>query len=373
MLRAIVQLLKILTIGVTALLIATGGARVFDLAIERATPEDVGEPVEIAIAEDDDADAVADKLADAGLIRSKLLFTGQMRIASGAPKPGEYTLTKGMTVEQIMDKVSGVEPEVAQAEDAAENAAAETGAGDTVQVTIPEGWRLEQIAEEAEKQGIEGGAEAFMQAIEDVDRSQYDFLAGLPRNASLEGFLFPNTYEFVVNDPAYNVRLMLDSFGAEFTPEMRQRTQQMGINIQTVLTVASLVEREAKLPAERPTIADIYLKRYAEGWELEADPTVQYIFGKPGDVSTWWPSPLTEEQLLTEHPYNTYVNEGLPPGPICNPGIGSIQAVLFPDETPYYFFVATGLEDGSHYFAATKAEQDANFAKYQETLEAQGQ
>lgn len=370
MLRAIVQLLKILTIGVTALLVATGGARVFDLAIERATPEDVGEPVEIAISDDDDADAVAGKLADAGLIRSKLLFTGQMRIASGAPKPGEYTLTKGMTVEQIMDTVSGLEPEAAPPEDAADEAAADVGAGETVQVTIPEGHRIGQIAEAAEDAGVEGGYDAFMNAVKEVDRTQYDFLADLPADATLEGYLFPDTYDFVKDNPGYNVELMLNNFGAKVTPEMRDRATQMGIDLRTVLNFAALVEREAKLPAERPIIADVYIDRYGNEMNLEADPTVQYVIGEPGSPETWWPQP-SEEDLFVDSPYNTYQNTGLPPGPICNPGIGAIQAVLEPAETDFIFFVATGDEQGSHAFAATKEEHDANVAAYREAVQGQ--
>lgn len=370
MLRAIVQLLKILTIGVTALLVATGGARVFDLAIERATPEDVGEPVEIAIAADDDADDVAERLADAGLIRSKLLFSGQMRVSGGTIEEGTYTLRKGMTVPQIVDTVSGVPPDEPQSEDAAEAAAADVGAGETVQVTIPEGHRIGQIAEAAEDAGIKGGYDAFTKAVEEVDRTQYDFLADLPEDATLEGFLFPDTYDFIKDDPEYNVRLMLDNFGAKVTPVMRDRARQMGIDLRTVLNFAALVEREAKLPAERPIIADVYIDRYANEMNLEADPTVQYVIGKPGSAETWWPQP-TDEDLFVDSPYNTYQNTGLPPGPICNPGIGAIQAVLEPAETDYIFFVATGDEQGSHAFAATKEGHDANVAAYRDAVQGQ--
>lgn len=366
MLRAIVQILKILTIGVTALLVATGGARVFDLAIDRATPEDVGEPVAIAIAEEDDPDAVADKLADAGLIRSKLLFSGQMRVSGGTLEEGEYTLRKGMTVQQIVDTVSGVPPEEPQAEDAAEAAAADVGAGETVQVTIPEGRRIEEIAEIAEENGIEGGYEGFLQAVEDVDRSQYDFLADLPEGATLEGFLFPNTYDFVKDDPAYNVAQMLNGFDTQVTPEMRDRASKMNLSLQEVITFASIIEREARVPNERPTIADVYLNRYADPEfpaGLEADPTVQYVVGTREE---WWPN-LNENKALLEiqSPYNTYKNRGLPPGPICNPGFASIQAVLFPAGTRNYFFVATGDEAGTHHFAETWEQHQENVKLYE--------
>lgn len=363
MLRAIVQILKVLTIAVTALLVATGGARVFALAVDRATPDDVGDPVEIAIAEGEDADAVADKLADAGLIRSKFLFTGQMRLNSLAPKEGTYALTKGMTVEQIMDSVSGAEqPEVAQAEDAAEEAAAEVGAGETVPVTIREGLRLEEIAEEAEKAGVEGGAEAFMKAIDEVDRSQYDFLAGVPENASLEGFLFPNTYDFVLDSAAFNVEQMLNQFGQQFDEELRARADTMGLGVRGVVTLASIVEREAAVPEERPTIAAVYLNRIEQGIRLDADPTVQYVNGKPGE---WWPE-LQGPELEVEGPYNTYKVDGLPPGPIANPGFASIQAVLIPEPVDYIYFLAKQDGSGEHAFTNNYEEQKQNQCTYLE-------
>ena len=366
MVRVITQILKIVTICVTAVLVATGGFRAFDYALNRTTPEDIGQRVEITVGEDETDEQIAEKLADAGLIRSKLLFTGQMKVTGVVPEPGTYNLRKGMTVPQIISRVSGEAPDEDVDGDGGDIA---VGAGESFEITIPEGWRVEQVAQAfADESGMENGYDAFMEATADVDRSRYDFLATLPDDASLEGFLFPDTYNFVADDPAYNIALMLDNFDAKYTPDMRDRTEAMGIDVRTVLTLASLVEREAKLPAERPVIADIYIKRWTEGWNLEADPTIQYVVGEPGDTESWWPE-LSEEELHLDNPYNTYQNAGLPPGPICNPGIGSIQAVLFPEETPYYFFVATGDESGTHAFAATKAEHDANVDAYRDAIQ----
>ena len=364
MVRVFVQLLKILTIGVTAILVATGGLRAFDYAVDRSLPEDVGEPVEIAIADDESEDDVADKLAEAGLIRSKMLFSYQVKLTGRGLKAGEYRLTKGMSVPQIIDRVTGVE-EAAQGNEGDGESAAVSAEAETFQVTIPEGWRTEQVAEEFAKGGMEGGYEAFLEVTRDVDRSNYDFLADLPAGASLEGYLFPDTYDFVADDAAYNVEQMLLNFDAQFTPDMRQRAEQMNLSIHEVLTLASLVEREAQIDEERPIIADVYISRWeqaADGWKLEADPTVQYAIGKrEGD---WWPKPLSEEDLHFDSPYNTYVNAGLPPGPICNPGLESIQAVLFPAETDFMFFVAKG-DTGEHAFAATQEEHQANVDQYQ--------
>jgi UPF0755 protein len=152
---------------------------------------------------------------------------------------------------------------------------------------------------------------------------------------------------------------MLTNFGNKYTPEMRQRTSEMGLTIEQVVTVASLVEREAQLPEERPTIADVYLSRWEQGWRLDADPTVQYVLGTKDD---WWPK-LSGDDLFVDSPYNTYQNDGLPPGPIANPGFASIQAVLFPNDTPYMYFVAKG-DSGEHAFAVTAEEQQANVDRY---------
>ena len=259
-----------------------------------------------------------------------------------------------MSVPQIVDRITGAAP----VEDAPQQAST---APESFNITIPEGWRAEQIAAEYERLGGKGGAEAFMEAVASIDRSQFDFLVGLPPEASLEGFLFPDTYRFDGNNPTLNVATMLTNFGNRFTPEMRQRTREMGLSVQQVLTFASLVEKEAQIPEERPTIADIYLSRLEQGSRLEADPTVQYVLGTAND---WWPKVSGEDLETTESPYNTYKHDGLPPSPIANPGFASIQAVLFPDDTPYMYFVAK-CDTGEHAFAVTADEQAANVELFQ--------
>lgn len=369
MVRVIVQLLKVLTIAVTAVLVATGGLQIFDFAVDRTRPEGIGETVEIAVSGDDNEEAIADRLADEGLIRSKALFTYSVKFSGRALEPGEYTLRKGMTVPEIVDRVTGVE-QVAQAPAGGESNGAVDAETETFEATIPEGWRTEEIAEYfAAESGMEDGAEAFLRALGEVDRSQYDFLADLSAEASLEGYLFPNTYDFVNDDPAYNIALMLDAFGQALTPDMRERAPAMNLTIPQVVTLASLVEREAVVAPERPIIAEIYIKRWEQandGWRLEADPTVQYAIGKRD--GEWWPE-LNGPDLFVDSPYNTYQNAGLPPGPICNPGQAAIQAVLFPEPSDYMFFVAKGDGSDEHFFAATKEEQDANTDIYRQNLE----
>jgi UPF0755 protein len=352
-LRIFTQSLKVVTIAALSVVVLATGVWAFSYATELARPSDAGEPVMVTVFEDQTDSEIAAELAAQGLIRSPLLFQGQFKLSGGALIPGTYTLRKGMSVPQIVDRITGAGP--------VEEAPVETAstAPESFDITIPEGWRMEQIAEEYERLGGEGGAQAFLNAVNGIDRSQFDFLADLPPEASLEGFLFPDTYRFNGRDPVPNVVTMLNTFGTRYTPEMRQRTGEMGLTIHNVVTVASLVEREAQLPEERPTIADVYLSRWEQNWKLDADPTVQYALGTPQD---WWPK-LSGDDLFHDSPYNTYQREGLPPGPIANPGFASIQAVLFPNDTPYMYFVAKG-DTGEHAFAVTPEEQAQNVELY---------
>jgi len=143
---------------------------------------------------------------------------------------------------------------------------------------------------------------------------------------------------------------------------MRQQAAAQKLTIFQVVTIASLVEREARLPAERPLIASVYLNRLAKGMALEADSTVQYALGYDARNKTWWPTLTLEDLRKPVGPYSTYLNVGLPPGPICNPGLASLQAVLEPARTGYLYYFAKG--DGSHAFAVTFEEHQENMRKY---------
>ncbi|MDQ3045528.1 MAG: endolytic transglycosylase MltG, partial [Chloroflexota bacterium] len=261
-----------------------------------------------------------------------------------------YTLRKGMSVSGIVDEITiGVDdPDVPAPSELA--------------ITAIEGWRSEQIAEAADAVGSQGGAEAFIAAVESVPANQWEFLQSLPPGASVEGYLFPDTYTFGSNADAGDlVYLMLRNFDERFTPEMRRRAQEMGLTIHEVVTLASIVEREAVIAEERPMIAAVYLNRLVEGMPLQADPTVQYVVAGPGD---WWPQPLDEANLATDSPYNTYLYPELPPGPIANPGLASLQAVLIPEEVDFLYFVAKQDGSNTHAFAVTYEEQLQNQCTY---------
>lgn len=137
------------------------------------------------------------------------------------------------------------------------------------------------------------------------------------------------------------------------------------MSVYQAVTLASIVEREAVIPDERPLIASVFLNRLRKGMYLNADPTVQYALGYQKQGHTWWKRPLLLEDLDVDSPYNTYRHPGLPPGPICNPGLDSLKAVANPAHTDYYYFVANDVAgDGSHVFAKTLEEHQANIKKY---------
>jgi UPF0755 protein len=237
-------------------------------------------------------------------------------------------------------------------------------------VTLREGLRVEEIAEVLEERGVVSANDflAAANAISSTGTSvDADLLSSRPTSSTLEGYLYPATYSFSRSVDATQVVLMLiEALSTRLTPAMRAEAQAQGLSVHEVLILASIVEREAVLPEERALIASVYINRIAQGMPLQADPTVQYaLTQRPGSVQEfgYWKRALSLDDLQYASTYNTYVQAGLPPGPIANPGIESILAVIRPAQTNFLFFVATG--DGGHVFAETFEEHLANVAQYQ--------
>ncbi|MCS6962597.1 endolytic transglycosylase MltG [Thermoflexus sp.] len=294
---------------------------------------------------------VAQALEEAGLIRDAFLFRAYVRYhgLDREIEAGEYTLNKTMTIPQIVEALrSGRQAEWT--------------------VRVREGLRLEEVAEAIAAQ-THLSAQAILEAARDGLRWRRDFpfLADLPPGATLEGYLFPDTYRLARDATAEAmIRRMLENFGRKVTSEKIAGARARGLSLHQVITLASIVEREAVLPEERPLIASVYLNRLTAGMKLDADPTVQYALGYQPDQKTWWKSPLVLEDLQVDSPYNTYRYPGLPPGPIANPGLASIEAVLNPAETDYFYFMADCIKkDGSHWFARTHEEHLRNFRRCQ--------
>lgn len=355
MLRVLTQSLKIISIAAMALVVVFGSIGFFDYWRDRTQSDDVGRPVTVQITEEDDTGTVSDKLTDAELVRYGFYFETRLRFGTGELLPGTYTLRRGMSVPDIIGAIT-VEGTGAEGETPEE-------APVPIEVTLVEGQRAEEFAQVLEEAGLEGGAQAFMAAVNDPgNREQWDFLEDLPEGRNVEGYIFPDTYMFGSNATADEVLdIMLGNFDARFTPEMRQQVETSGRSIHEMVTVASIVEREARVPEERPQVAAVYLNRLQQGMQLQADPTTQYAVGSP---ENWWPRQLTDEQLAFDSPYNTYIAEGLPPGPISNPGLASLQAAAEPAQVDFLFFVATQDEAGTHVFTNNYEEHQQNICTY---------
>ena len=311
-------------------------------------------PRAFAINPGEPARFIAARLAAAGFVSDADLFNLYLRVnrLDRNIEAGNFMLAESMTIPEI-----AVELQQARFEE--------------VLVTIPEGFRAEEIAERlAENFVID--SERFLSAVRQPQSlgflADYGFLTSLPAGASLEGYLFPDTYRFPVNasGPEFILASMLDNF------ENRVGGDGLiggasGLSGHDLITLASIVEREAVQDDERPLIASVYLNRLNDtcrdvgGRYLQADPTVQYAKGTTGN---WWWKPQTiEEYAQVESLYNTYLHQGLPPGPIASPGQRAIEATRNPGQTTYCFFLATG-EDGRHVFAETLAEHLRNLSIY---------
>ncbi|KAA3661363.1 MAG: endolytic transglycosylase MltG [Chloroflexi bacterium] len=299
------------------------------------------------------ADTISNNLVQAHLLNDADLFRSYIRYVGidAELEAGEYNLTADLTI-----------PELAEA--LTRSVVQETS------LTFIEGWRVEEMADLlAAQQPALIDANTFLSIVKrqtPYDLSQYDFLASLPVNESLEGFMFPDTYRVPADaNAAYLVDLMLQNFGERVTPAMRQAFGSQGLLLREAVTLASIIEREAVVGTERPLMAGVFYNRLAQGMRLEADPTVQYPLGYQTDTGSWWKSPLYFEDLELKSPYNTYEFDGLPPGPIANPGLASLQAVAEPTANDYIFFVVdcTSPVPGTHNFSVTYDEHVANVQK----------
>jgi UPF0755 protein len=289
-------------------------------------------------------------LQQRGLIRSSLLFrlAAEQAGVGTSLAAGDYELRRSMTTNEIIQVL----------------AKGQVKRG--LVATIPEGWRSEQIADRLEATGV-ASRDEFLRAVAAPAAVPGFSVEGGTVPRTLEGFLFPETYEVpqkVAGSRA--AELMVRMFNQRVGDSLTTAAEPELSPIQ-VLTLASIVEREAKQPKERSLIAGVYLNRLAAGMPLQADPTVQYaVASRDGDRAAaynYWKDSLTPADLEIESPFNTYLVKGLPPGPICNPGEASIRAVLSPAQTDYLYFVATTDGSGTHLFARTLAEHNTNVAK----------
>ncbi len=320
-------------------------------ALEQAAGDD-DTPVTFVVEPGETAAEIAARLKRVGLISDAELFRryAQYHDLDAGIEAGEFTLRQTMTI-----------PEIAQA--------LQQGQRREQIITIQEGWRLEQVAAAVAAQTSIPQDEFLALATTGWRDAGFvfDFLTALPPTATLEGFLFPETYNLPEEPVAIDLlSRMLETFDARVTLEMQAAAANQGLSVYEMVTLASIVEREVVLNEESAVIAGVYHNRLEAGWFLGACPTVQYALGSSDTLtglstSNWWP-PFTLEATDVDSPYNTYRHVGLPPGPICSPGLSSIQATAYPADTDFFFFLANCTQnDGSHLFAVTQEEHLRNY------------
>ncbi len=237
----------------------------------------------------------------------------------------------------------------------------------TVSVTIPEGFTVRQIGSLLQRDGV-CSDRAFMAAAVKGNFPQFWFVRMIPKNPlirdRLEGYLFPNTYDFVRGESVSRVLVKILTETAQIlSPALVARMKADHLTVAQTLTVGSLIEREAKLASDRPLIASVIFNRLHRHppMPLQMDASIEYALGHTT-------TDLTAADLAIKSPYNTYTHMGLPPGPIANPGLPSIRAALYPAHTDYYYYVARFDGSGGNYYATTYAQQLANSARSQRNL-----
>ena len=292
-------------------------------------------------------DAIADALRNEGIITDARRFQLLVGLTGSGReiRAGCYVFGAGTPAADVLRRLRG-------------------GITASQLLAIPEGKRLEEVGATLERAGI-STSDQWETALASAPVANLP--SPPPAGASLLGYLLPASYPLLCKSSADQmVSAMIDAFSAQVTPTVIAAARARGLNLHQLLTLASIVEREAVLKEEQPVIASVFLNRLADRVPLQADPTVQFAVAQanpPRPGGTWWKTDLTETDLRISSPYNTYRNAGLPPGPIANPGIGAITAVANAARTDYYYFVAKG--DGSHAFSRTLAEHNANVARYQ--------
>lgn len=304
------------------------------------------EAVQIEISPGSGSMSIAEQLEAEGIIRNSWMFIGYLRLSEQGNRfmAGKYEMFPGMTYEEIVGKLNS----------------GDTIAEETLRFTIAEGLTIEQIAARlSENHGFE--EDAILELADKPELFESRWLSDLPDLAEmkyrLEGYLFPETYEMKLDSTPEDIfRRMISEWDrklAQLPSDWEQKMADKGLSFHELVTLASLIEREVTVAAERPLVAGVVFNRLDIDMPLQLDASVQYSLDEPKER-------LFHVDLLVDSPYNTYQNPGLPPGPIAVPSLSSIEAVLYPEESNYLFYVTK--KDGSqtHLFAETYEEHLKN-------------
>lgn len=285
---------------------------------------------------------IGQKLEEAQLVKSRYYFDYYIWKTNSREKlqAGKYELNGSMTIPEIVQVLSLGEI-----------------VPNEVKVTFPEGTSAEGMAKILKEKGFDG--DGFLKYVKSAPaaKANYDFLQNLPTEAGLEGFLFPDTYIFWKEArPEEIANRMLLNFGEKLTPKMREDIASQGKTIFQIVTMASLLEKEVKTPEDMKMVSGIFWNRIEAGMPLQSCATIAYVLGKEKKQYSY-------KDTRTPSSYNTYLNQGLPPGPINNPGMNSILAAIYPTKNDYRYFL-TDPASGQTIFSKTSEEHAANKAKY---------
>ncbi len=266
-------------------------------------------------------------ISDVDIFRDYLVYRGYDR----SVQTGIFKFSSGINALQIAEKITDPVP-------------------DQVQFSVLAGWRAEEIAAVLPRSGLPVDSEAFLNFVHHPPENWFND-SSYPSN-TLEGYLAAGQYVMDRDIQLEQfVRMLTDRFHDNLQNEWLTALSEQGLGLQEAIILASIVEREAVIVDEMPLIASVFLNRYNMGMKLDSDPTVQFAIGFNARQASWWSNPLTSEDLQIDSPYNTYLYSGLPPTPICNPGVEAINAVAFPQISPYYYFRAKCDGSGLHNFA----------------------
>ena len=328
------------------IVLVSGGAVLFYIW-NGLRPTAAKDPVRFTIERGSSADEVAAVLETNGLIRNAFLFDYWLKLKDEGSRfqAGEYEMAPGSTLEEIVAKLNS----------------GDTVAAETIRFTIPEGFTVVQMADKLAAEGI-ADKDKFLAALNDPSALTGSvWVKQIPDDDDLryplEGYLFPDTYELKKGSTEIDiVNRMLSELDRKLNqlPEDWQTTlEEREMTVHELLTLASLIEREVVLDEERPIVASVIENRIEEKMPLQIDATIQYLLDKQKEN-------LTEADLKVDSPYNTYQNAGLPPGPIATPGLKSIEAVLYPAETDYFYYVTKKDGSNQHLFASTYSQHLRN-------------
>jgi UPF0755 protein len=301
----------------------------------------------IEIKKGDGAEKIAKNLFRAGLIKSPLYFKVFASISGLGKKfqAGEYELSGSSTIKELA--VIFARGEVASKE---------------LEIRIIEGWSIQDIDDYLSKNGFADKGEFKGLASRPLSLWSFDFprpefLSDAPSDATLEGYLFPDTYRIFKGDKAEAIiKKMLDNFGKKISPEFKNAISQKASSLFSVITMASLIEKEVNKKDDRPIVSGIFYNRIESGQPLQSCATLAYILGEKKPQ-------YSLEDTNVDSAYNTYRHKGLPPGPIANPGLESIRAAIDPVKTEYNYFLTSSI-DGATVYAATFEEHVRNKMKY---------